>query len=640
LFFEVRHWKPVPTSTKNKPRDGIDRAERNACLIPDNTSSIKHFERKTTVTFNLTVQRKLVIFSLLALAFISVVGATGYWASNSLGHAKDEILKNSSAIRQMMHGDMMHDALRADVLNAMLARTKKNLQNFEESKNDAKEHTKKFVGEMQNLKDASLNSDIKDELAKMQPYMEEYLKSVETMMGVAFADTKAADARYPEFVDAFKTLEGKMAVLGDLIEKNSSQTNIITNATANSANLAIVMVTLCAGLILLFIAFIISRSLLKQIGGEPDYAANVVQKIAAGNFSVSIITSDGDSNSLLFNIKTMMEKLAKMIGSKPDYAAEVVQKMAAGDFSVSITTAADDSSSLLFNIKTMKEKLAQIITEVRSASDSLSNASEEVSATAQSLSQGSSEQAASMEETSASVEEMTASITQNTENAKVTDGMATQAAAQASEGGQAVGQTVDAMKQIAKKIAIIDDIAYQTNLLALNAAIEAARAGEHGKGFAVVASEVRKLAERSQLAAQEIGEMASSSVAVAEKAGKLLTEMVPAIKKTSDLVQEIAAASEEQSSSVGQVNNAMVQLNQITQQSASSAEELAATAEEMGAQAEQLQQLMSFFNVEDSDALGAVRQIAKKAQPKPMAHLPQHSAVQAPKPIGRDFVKF
>jgi methyl-accepting chemotaxis protein len=192
---------------------------------------------------------------------------------------------------------------------------------------------------------------------------------------------------------------------------------------------------------------------------------------------------------------------------------------------------------------------------------------------------------------------MTASINQNTENAKVTDSMASKAAKEATEGGQAVGNTVEAMKKIAGKIGIVDDIAYQTNLLALNAAIEAARAGEHGKGFAVVAAEVRKLAERSQVAAQEIGQVASGSVELAERAGKLLDEMVPSIKKTADLVQEIAAASQEQSSGVSQINAAVSQMSQTTQQNASSSEELAATAEEMSGQAEELQRSMSFFKV-------------------------------------------
>ena len=248
-------------------------------------------------------------------------------------------------------------------------------------------------------------------------------------------------------------------------------------------------------------------------------------------------------------------------------------------------------------LNTTVDSLASIVTDVLGAADNMSNGATQISSTAQSLSQASSEQAASVEETSASIEQMTASINQNTENAKVTDGMAGKAAKEAAEGGQAVSSTVEAMKKIAGKIGIVDDIAYQTNLLALNAAIEAARAGEHGKGFAVVAAEVRKLAERSQVAAQEIGELASSSVGLAEKAGKLLDEIVPSIKKTSDLVQEIASASSEQSSGVSQINSAMGQLNQITQQNASASEELAATSEEMSGQAEQLQSLMTFFKL-------------------------------------------
>jgi methyl-accepting chemotaxis protein len=295
----------------------------------------------------------------------------------------------------------------------------------------------------------------------------------------------------------------------------------------------------------------------------------------------------------------IVRSLFSQLGGEPRYVSQIVNRVAEGDFTVQVDTRPKDTGSALYAIKGMVEQLSQIIGEVRSAADNLSSASEEVSATAQSLSQGASEQAASVEEISATLEQTTASVHQNTENARVTDGIAAKAATEAADGGTAVRETVDAMKSIADKIGIIDDIAYQTNLLALNAAIEAARAGEHGKGFAVVAAEVRKLAERSQVAAQEIGELAGSSVKLAEKAGHLLDEMVPSIRKTSDLVQEIASASEEQAGGVTQINQAVGQLSQATQQNASASEELAATAEEMGSQAEQLQSLMHFFHIDE-----------------------------------------
>ena len=240
--------------------------------------------------------------------------------------------------------------------------------------------------------------------------------------------------------------------------------------------------------------------------------------------------------------------------------------------------------------------LSRLVGEVMAATDELAHASRQIASASQSLSQATTEQAASVEEIGASIEQMAASITQNSDNAQITDGIAGKAASEASDGGSAVQQTVAAMKEIASKIAIVDDIAFQTNMLALNATIEAARAGEHGKGFAVVATEVGKLAERSQVAAHAIGELATGSVRTAERAGNLLMEIVPSIGRTSDLVQEIAAASTEQTAGVGQINRAMTQMNQITQQNAYSSEQLAATAEGMSEQAAHLQQLMTLFS--------------------------------------------
>ncbi|MGO4797999.1 methyl-accepting chemotaxis protein [Pseudomonas sp. W22_MBD1_FP4] len=323
----------------------------------------------------------------------------------------------------------------------------------------------------------------------------------------------------------------------------------------------------------------------------------------------------GDFRRIVAGINSTLDSIVAPLNE----SMSVMVALSSGDLTRSVKGDYQGSLQDLKNaVNETVSKLSQIIGEVRSSADSLSSASEEISATAQSISQSASVQAASVEETSASMEQMSASIAQNTENAKVTDGMAGKATKEASEGGQAVKDTVSAMKTIAEKIGIVDSIAYQTNLLALNAAIEAARAGEHGKGFAVVAAEVRKLAERSQIAAQEIGQVAKNSVALAERAGNLLDEIVPSITKTSDLVQEIAAASEEQSIGSEQINTAMSQMSQITQQNASASEELAATAEEMSSQAEQLQELMGFFTLSGRGATSAV----------PRTSLSSHSGLQ------------
>jgi methyl-accepting chemotaxis protein len=330
-----------------------------------------------------------------------------------------------------------------------------------------------------------------------------------------------------------------------------------------------------------------------EVAAEQELAA-VVTAAAQGDFTqrLELQGKSGFFEVLAIGMNQLLDTSERGLND----VADLLGAFAQGDLTARIER---DYTGLFGQVKTSAnstaENLTRVIGEVRAASDALTGAAGQVSATAQSLSQAASEQAASVEQTTASIDVMSASISQNSDNARVTDGMASKASKEAIDGGDAVSQTVNAMKQIASKIGIIDDIAYQTNLLALNAAIEAARAGEHGKGFAVVAAEVRKLAERSQLAAKEIGDLAASSVSTAEHAGKLLIEIVPSIQKTSELVQEIAAASSEQSESVVQIGGAMGQLSKATQQNASASEELAATSEELSGQAEQLQESIAFF---------------------------------------------
>lgn len=291
----------------------------------------------------------------------------------------------------------------------------------------------------------------------------------------------------------------------------------------------------------------------------------------------------------------------------------------------------DEIGQLAGDLSNMAEQLRTIVLQVKQSADNVASGSEQLSSSAQEMSQGATEQAASAEEISSSMEEMAANINQNADNAAQTEKIALKTADDAEDGGKAVKDTVKAMKDIAEKISIIEEIARQTNLLALNAAIEAARAGEHGKGFAVVASEVRKLAERSQSAAAEIGDLSSSSVQVAEQAGVLLDTIAPDVKKTADLVQEITAASNEQRTGADQVNSAIQQLDQVIQQNASVAEEMASSSEELSAQAQALQEVMTFFKVNEGSYSASVSRVAQKRAPQralPAASRPAKTAAK------------
>lgn len=290
---------------------------------------------------------------------------------------------------------------------------------------------------------------------------------------------------------------------------------------------------------------------------------------------------------------------ARSISAPIKRAVELTQAIAKGDLTVTIEMDRKDEIGILASgLGDMIGHLNEIVTDVKNASSYVSSGSKELANSAQQLSQGATEQASAAEEVSSSMEEMDSSIKQNSDNAVSTDAIAQQASKEAGESGQAVIQTVEAMRQISEKIGIIEDIARQTNMLALNAAIEAARAGEAGKGFAVVASEVRKLAERSQVAASSITELSTSSVQIAETAGERIESLVKNIRQTADLIQEINASSREQAMGADQINKAILQLDQVIQQNASSSEELAATAEELSSQSDHLQQTMQFFRTD------------------------------------------
>jgi methyl-accepting chemotaxis protein len=289
-------------------------------------------------------------------------------------------------------------------------------------------------------------------------------------------------------------------------------------------------------------------------------------------------------------------------------AVGLADAVAIGDLSQKIDISSNDEiGDLIKSLNTTVEKLRSVVSEAMTAAQNVSAGSQELSASAEQLSQGATEQASSAEEASSSMEEMAANVKQNAENANQTEKIAAQSAKDAEASGVAVGRAVEAMRTIAEKITIVQEIARQTDLLALNAAVEAARAGEHGKGFAVVASEVRKLAERSQAAAAEIGTLSTDTVKAAQEAGVMLAKLVPDIKKTAELVEEITSACREQDVGSSQVNQAIQQLDKVGQQNAGASEQVSSTSEELASQAEQLQAMISFFKIDNKQQREAPR---------------------------------
>ena len=402
-----------------------------------------------------------------------------------------------------------------------------------------------------------------------------YLQSGDEVVALLKAGRQkdAQQLLHDKTLPLFTQAESAMADMINTMDKNAGQSNTDSQQTYKQTVWQIVAISAAALLVSIMLALLVTRGILRQLGGDPGYASAIVTQVASGDFTVQIELKTGDDSSLLAAISRMVRQLSATLA------------------------------------------------DVSAMSESLGSASEQVASTAEALSQTASEQASSVEQTSASVEELSATVVQNADNARVTESIASKTALDATDSGKAVKDMVASMKEIATRITIINDIANKTDLLAINAAIEAARAGEHGKGFATVAVEVRKLAERSQVAAREIGDLANRSVGVAEKAGTLLIEMLPGIDQTASLVQEIAAASREQSSGIDQINTAVGQINQGMQSAAASSEELSSTAEELSTTAMQLQELMQQFVLHGSPQAKA--RPAKRAA----ARRPMHSQV-------------
>ena len=514
--------------------------------------------------------RLLVSFGLILLLLIVVAGA-GYWGVNSGEQTTTTLLDTEGQLAQ-------HSArARADILG--MRRSEKdvflNLGDPAKVESYYKKWTEdagKTGERIADLEKVVIDKDDKDNIQSMKDNLKLYQAGFNKVYGAIRAGQITTPAAANGAISQYKEESHKMEAAAVKLATDANKTMQEAKGAIHKATRQVVLLMLGISLFAVFVAVLLGMVVTRSIK----------RPLALG--------------------------------------VEVANRLAGGDLTIEIgATSKDETGMLLAALGNMVNKLREIVSEVKAATDNVAAGSQELSSNSEEMSQGATEQAAAAEEASSSMEQMSSNIRQNADNAVQTEKIAMKSAEDAKDGGRAVQETVHAMKEIAGKINIIEEIARQTNLLALNAAIEAARAGAQGKGFAVVASEVRKLAERSQKAAAEISELSSKSVGIAVMAGDLLSKMVPDIQKTAELVQEISASSREQDTGAEQINKAIQQLDQVIQQNAGAAEEMSSTSEELAAQAEQLQSSISFFKTDERGAARPTR-AAKAAQ------LPVHPA--------------
>lgn len=512
------------------------------------------------MNFHLTIKRKLMALGLLGLAFVLATGATGYGAATRLATGAAHLNTDNSALKSQLQADMAHDALRADVLAALLAGSNATADAQKTIKADLAEHTASFRDSLKKLQDLPLPTSTRDAVTKVQPSLTAYIDSASSVVALAFTNQPAATARMDDFMKTFRQVEQDMEALSDLIENGAKATEADSESTATVARQAIVAAMALSAMALLALSMFIGRSIIRPI----HRAVRIAETVASGDLSSRIEVRGHDETAQL------MQALARMNAS-----------------------------------------LVNVVGTVRQSSDSIATGTTQIATGNLDLSQRTEEQASSLQETAASMEQITATVRSNADTTRQASEMAEAASACAAQGGLAVGElvaTMDGITQASSKITdiigVIDSIAFQTNILALNAAVEAARAGEQGRGFAVVASEVRTLAQRSATAAKEISTLIQSSVSriadgarQATGAGQTMNEVVTKVRSVTQLITTISGATAEQSSGIAQVGQAVSVLDQVTQRNAALVEESAAAAHSLQEQAARLVSAVSVFRL-------------------------------------------
>ncbi|MDM9620217.1 chemotaxis protein [Rhizobium sp. AC44/96] len=530
----------------------------------------------------------------LALVFAAVILLSGSMA----GLAIYNLSSLNSAITQMVDEpikDLKNVVSLSEMFNGTVRAEKNAILNSDPT--EIAGFVKSLLDRQGNIKDlteklaASADPDVRAQADQFKSLYETYAPIQKRIADLSTQNTTESNAQATTLTmgEGRDVMNKALKVMEDMTETISGNVNETDQATdIQYANSRFLLVSMTVVLIVFslgcatWISLNISRGLKR--------AVNLADAVAIGDLDQNI---DHKSND---EIRDLVNSMSTMTGNLR-VTAGIANQISNGDLTVS-PKPLSDKDTLGIALEQMVERLRGVVADALSAAENVSAGSQELSASSEQVSQGATEQAASAEEASAAMEEMASNIKQNADNAAQTEKIARQSAKDAEASGDAVSRAVNAMRTIAEKIGIVQEIARQTDLLALNAAVEAARAGEHGKGFAVVASEVRKLAERSQSAAAEISAMSSDTVKAASDAGDMLGRLVPDIRKTAELVSEISAACREQDIGASQINEAIQQLDKVTQQNAGASEEMSATSEELASQAEELQTSIAFFKVD------------------------------------------
>ena len=546
----------------------------------------------------------------LSLVFATIILLAGAMATMAILN----LSSLNSAINQMVEepvADMNNVAKLSEIFNGIVRAEKNSILTTDRA--GTEEFVKTMTARQEKIRpaletlDNSTNEDVRAKASEFRKLFDEYEPLQDDMAKFAIENTPESTARAVAIsMGKGRELMNKSLELLDAMIADTTKSVQATGTETDDQYSQSRTILLAATLLLIVISMGAATWISLYISRALSKAVALADAVAIGDLDQRIEHKANDE------IKDLVDSMQRMTSNLSN-TARIADQIANGDLMVS-PKPLSDKDTLGMSLESMVERLRGVVADAIAASVNVSSGSQELSASSETLSQGATEQASSAEEASASMEEMASNIKQNADNAAQTEKIARQSAKDAEASGAAVGRAVGAMRTIADKISIVQEIARQTDLLALNAAVEAARAGEHGKGFAVVASEVRKLAERSQAAAAEISSLSGETVTVATEAGEMLNRLVPDIRRTAELVSEISAACREQDIGAAQINEAIQQLDKVTQQNSSASEEMTATSEELAAQAEELQTSIAFFKVDRSSSAPTSAVMRRPAQ--------------------------